>query len=325
MGFMLTQNPVLSALWNKFTFLSRHFLRGFLLTFSACFIFSIGNSQKFPVSSIPDSLKENANMVIRLEERFNEIKSTGQAVSYERHVYTILNEKGEGYATYRTYYNNKSVIINSVSGYLYDASGKELRHFKKKDMEDQPAYDGASFVNDERMKVASLHNNSYPYTVEFEEEDELTELIQIGDWYPQLNLRRSVEKSVYKITAPADYTIRYRMVNSGISPVVESVKNKKTYTWEIHNLVALEESAFSNQLMYVPHLMIGLSDVQMGAYKGSMSTWDEYARFYGSLQKGRDELPEETKQKVKELTGSLNSPEAKIAVLYNYLSKILIM
>jgi len=74
-------------------------------------------------------------MVIRLEELSYEIKSTGKAVSHERHVYTILNEKGEYYATYKTGYNNKSVFINNVSAYMYDASGKELRHLRKKDME----------------------------------------------------------------------------------------------------------------------------------------------------------------------------------------------
>ena len=147
-------------------------------------------------------------MVIRLEEQSYEIKSAGQAISHEHHVYTILNEKGEHYATYRTHYNNKSVIINYVNAYLYDASGKELRHFKKKDMEDQPAYDGSSFVNDERSKSAVYIPYSYPYTVEFEEEDEITELIQIHDWYPQTSLKYSVEKSIYSITTPTDYAIK---------------------------------------------------------------------------------------------------------------------
>jgi len=321
MGFLLVHNPDLPAVPNKITFLSRYSTRRLMLVLSASFITVFSIAQKFPVSSIPDSLKENANMVMRLEEKVYEIKSTGQAVSHKRYVFTILNEKGEHYATYRTHYNNKSVIINYVNGYLYDAAGKELRHFKKKDMEDQPEFDGSSFVNDERVKVANLFANTYPYTVEFEEEDELTELIPIGDWYPQGDLSHSVEKSLYRITVPADYAIRYRMLNSGITPVIGTVNNKVTYTWEAHNLIALEESPYSNYLMYVPHLMIGLSNVEMGGYKGSMSTWNDYARFYGSLQKGRDQLPEETKQKVHELTNGLTSQQAKVDVLYNYLQQ----
>ena len=314
----------------KFTLKRWHSIRplqrsAFLRTLFSFFLFLImftGSSQKFPVSAIPDSLKENANMVIRLEERYYEIKSTGHAIEHERHVFTILNEKGDHYATYRTRYNDKSVIINSVNAYMYDRDGKELRHFKKKDMEDRPAFDGSSFVNDERYKVGSFYSHNYPYTVDFEEEDEITELIHIGGWYPQASIKNSVEKSVYSITAPADYAIRYRMINSSLNPVITDGKgSKKTYTWEVHNLPAFEEIPYLNYVTYAPYLLIGLSDIEMGGYKGSMSTWNDYAKFYGSMQKGRDILPEETKLKVQELTKGMTDPLAIIGVLYNYLQQ----
>jgi transglutaminase-like putative cysteine protease len=321
MRFMLVLNSEEYYVLSKFTALSRYFTQRSILVIFTSFTSFFACGQKFPASLIPDSLKENASMVIRLEERFYEIKSNNQAISHERHVYTILNEKGDQYATYRTYYNNKSVFINSVTGYLYDAAGKELRHFKKKDMEDHPVNDGSSFVSDERFKVGSLYDHTYPYTVDFEEEDELTELIHIGDWYPQSSLMHSVEKSTYRITAPQDYSIRYKMLNSSLVPDIEIKDKKKTYTWEMNNLVALEESPYSNELTYVPHLMIGLSEVAMGGYWGSMNTWNDYAAFYGSLQKGRDVLPEETKQKVHELTKGLTSPQAKVVVLYHYLQE----
>ena len=68
--------------------------------------------------------------------------------------------------------------------------------------------------------------------------------------------------------------------------------------------------------------MIGLSDVEMGEYKGSMNTWNDYAKFYGSLQKGPgDILPDETKQKVHELIRDIKDPETNVAVLYNYLQQ----
>jgi hypothetical protein len=295
-------------------------IKELIVTALFCVVAVLARSQKFPVSAIPDSLKENADIVIRLNEETYEINSAGHAISRERHVYTILNEKGEYYATYRTHYNDKSVIINSVNGYLYDAAGKEQRHFKKKDMEDRPVYD-ESFVNDERLKVAGFSSNSYPYTVEFEEEDQITELFQIGDWYPQGNTRHSVQKSVYSITAPTNYSFRYRMLNSSLKPVVGDKGNIKTFTWEISNLIAYDETPNSNILNCTPHLMIGLSDVEMGGYKGSMNTWNDYAQFYGSLQKGRDILPEETKQKVHALTDGLTDPRAKVAVLYSYLQQ----
>jgi hypothetical protein len=297
------------------------FIRRGLLVISVCLSNLFLSAQKFPASAIPDSLKENADVVVRLEEQSYEIKSVVKAISHERHIYTILNEKGDRYATYRTSYNNKSVFINSVNATLYDAAGKEQKHFKKKDMQDEPAYDGSSFVNDERVKEGGFSFHSYPYTVEFEEEDELTELIHISDWYPQSSMKHSVEISIYSISAPADYNLRYRMLHSDIKPRIEEAGNKKTFTWEVHNLPAYEEDPYTNFLNYTPSLMIGLSDVEMGGYKGSMTTWNDYARFYGSLQKGRDVLPEGTRQKVHALTDNIKDPGTKVAILYNYLQQ----
>jgi Domain of Unknown Function with PDB structure (DUF3857)/Transglutaminase-like superfamily len=215
-----------------------------------------------------------------------------------------------------------SQYLSTMNAFLYDAGGKELRHFKKKDMDDRPANDGSSFVNDERVKVGSFYSHDYPYTVDFEEEDQITELIQIHDWHPQGSIRFAVEKSIFSITTPPDYPIRYRMINSALKPVISDEKgNRKTYTWEIRNLPAYEETPYSNLLTYTPYLMIGLGDVEMGGYKGNMNTWNDYAKFYGSLQKGRDILPEETKQKVQELTRGITDSGAKVAVLYNYLQQ----
>ena len=262
-------------------------------------------------------------MVIRLEEKIYEIKSIGEAIIRERHVFTILNEKGEHFADYKTYYNNKSTFINSVNGYLYDASGKELRHFKKKDMEDLPAFDGSSFVSDERYKKGSFYSHSYPYTVEFEEEDEEHNMIGLSNWFPQSSIKYAVERSVFRIEAPADYNIRYKMLNSAIKPIITEEKgNKKSYSWEVRNLTAYEDMPFGAEFVrYAPYLMLGLSDVAMEGYKGNMNTWNDFGKFYGSMQKGRDILPEETKQKVHELTKGLNEPQAKVAALYNYLQQ----
>src|SRR6476659_3285282 len=153
---MLMHNLKPFFLFGKFTLKPSHCTSKSLLFVLICVAHLNARSQKYPASTIPDSLMENANIVVRLEEQYYEIKSTVKVISHERHVYTILNEKGDRYATYRTHYNNKSVFINSVNATLYDAGGKDLRHFKKKDMQDEPVYDGSSFVNDERLKVGGF-------------------------------------------------------------------------------------------------------------------------------------------------------------------------
>lgn len=302
----------------------RFHFRILVFIFALLLVTALTRAQKFPASSIPDSLKENADVVTRLSETTWEIKAVGEATRKRHLVYTILNEKGDGFAEfYSAVYSMKSVQINSINGYLYDAGGKEIKHFKKKDMEDHPYEDGVSFVNDERYKKGGFSYNSYPYTVEFEEEDDLNGFMSVGSWKPLNGFRSSVELSKFNIITPAGYAISYRMLNSGIKPeITEEKGNKKSYSWQIQNLVSFDEMPFSaDYVMYSPHLLIALSDIKLEGYTGNMGSWNEFAKFYGSLQKGRDVLPEETKQKVHELTKGISDPATKVAILYNYLQQ----
>src|ERR1700689_3251930 len=89
---------------------------------------------------ISDSLRKGARAVTREDEIIFEIKSPGKAIEHEHHVYTILDEAGDNLGGYTTWYDRFNTI-NSVTGILYDATGKELKHVKKKDMEDKAAYD----------------------------------------------------------------------------------------------------------------------------------------------------------------------------------------
>jgi len=122
-------------------------LRKLAITFLLYIAAAQARSQKYPASAIPDALKNNANVVVRLDETEWEIKSAGEATSRHHIVYTILNERGDHYATYYSYYNKNSYLINSINAYLYDAVGKEIRHYKKKDMDDLPYQDWIVFIS----------------------------------------------------------------------------------------------------------------------------------------------------------------------------------
>jgi Domain of Unknown Function with PDB structure (DUF3857)/Transglutaminase-like superfamily len=299
-------------------------LRELAITLLLCVTSALASGQKYSALAIPDALKENAIAVVRLDETEWEIKSAGEATSRHHVVYTILNESGDHYATYYSYYNKKSHLINSINAYLYDESGKEIRHYKKKDMDDLPYQDGISFVNDDRIKIGKFSYNRYPYTVEYEEEDDLNGFIGIGGWTPQYFFNSSVESSKYTIITPKNYIFSYRMQNSKIEPSELEIYrgNKKSFTWQIQNLPAYEEMPFSaDYAIYAPRLLVSLGEIDIEGYKGNMTTWDEFGKFYGSLQKSRDILPEETKQKVHELTKGLTDPRAKVAVLYSYLQQ----
>jgi hypothetical protein len=277
--------------------------------------------QSYSAFAISDSLKQNADVVVRLDEQVTEIKSPDHITSRRHLIFTILNENGDRYASYRSDYD-KFTTISYINATLYDAAGKEVKHFKKKDMQDLPLEDGESLINDDRYKISGFTFHSYPYTVDFEEEKEIATALGLRGWTLPRTVRVSLECSRYSIVAPKDYRIRYRMINADLAPVVTEKKDRITYSWEIKNLISVPDEPYAvPYTAYEPYMLVGPSDIEEDGYKGSMTTWNDYARFYSILQKGRDVLPDEVKAKVHALTDGIPGPEKKVSVLYDYLQK----
>lgn len=278
-------------------------------------------AQSFDVAFIPDSLKKDANVVTRLDEKVFEIKSPGKAVEHERHVYTILNEAGDGYGNYRSAYN-KFTSISYIAGVLYDEKGKELKHVKQKDMQDLSATGDESLMTDTRYKANNFYCKNYPYTVSYEEEDEINGMLGIDHWMPQTRDKLAVQISKFTVIAPKDYVLRYKQMNGSVEPVITEKEGKKIYTWETKNLAAKTVETLSpawQQLL--PYVIIEPSNFEAEGYAGDMTTWKGYGQFMYALIKGRDVLPEAVKIKIHDLTDKLLTPKEKITGLYDYLQK----
>ncbi|WP_207632787.1 DUF3857 domain-containing protein [Foetidibacter luteolus] len=277
------------------------------------------SAQKFSADLISDSLIVNAHAVKRYDEKIYEIKSPGRASLKERHVYTILNEEGIGYGIYKSYYD-QFTSINYISGILYNEFGKEVKRIKTKDMQDVSVSDGFSLANDDRAKKNEFYSRTFPYTVEYEEEDEINGILDLSDWQPLSAPGLSVEYSKYIIVAPQNYLVRYKLYNGAPPPVITEKGDKKIYTWEIKNVPAKKNEIFSPYWReLVPYVMVAPSEFEAQGYKGDMTTWKSYGQYMYQLINGRDVLPEDIKRKAHELTDNLKSISEKIAVLYKFM------
>jgi hypothetical protein len=279
------------------------------------------SAQSYSALFIPDSLKRDARAVVREEEYILEIKSPAKVILKERHVYTILNESAENYGGFRTFYS-KLNSINYVNMYLYDIMGKELKHIKKKDMEDKSAVSEINLMDDNRYKEYNFFYKTYPYTVAYEEEDEDNDVRDFHNWYPLRASGISTQHSKYVIIAPKDYEVRYKPMNCIYQPVITTAGDKKIYTWEASNLPARKvESSGPGWYEVAPCVLMAPSDFEVEGYKGNMSSWESYGKFINQLRLGRDILPDNVKKKVHELTDNLKNPREKVYALYDFLQK----
>ncbi len=284
-------------------------------------LLSDSNAADYPVGSIPDSLLKNANVIRRYDEMRVEIFSPDKARIYTHYINTILNEAGDKYADYTSWYD-KFNTINSISATLYDAAGKEKKHLRTKDFTDESSFDGISLMGDDRLKKANFYCRDYPYSVEYEEEDEKNGIFSLGYWLPQENEMIAVEHSKLTVITPAGYTFHYRQLNYPGEPVIAQVNGKKTYTWEIKNVTAkLKEPYAPAWQELVTSVVLAPSNFKIGGYEGNMDNWKNYGLFINKLMEGRSALPEKVKTEVHQLTDGLKTPAEKINALYTFLQQ----
>ncbi|MES2329095.1 MAG: DUF3857 domain-containing protein [Bacteroidota bacterium] len=277
-------------------------------------------SQDYRASLIPDSLKLNANAVKRFEELHIIIKGIDKAVIKHKYAITVLNEDGDDFAYYVNSYSNLR-SLSDISGRLLDADGKVLKTIKKKDISDMSTSDDETMLTDTRVKRYAFYNKNYPYTVEFEDEQDLNGIFHLSAWHPIEDEKFSVQQSRFIVEVPADYQLRFKQLNYTGSPVITNNKNT-IYTWEMVNrMPMITESYQPSAWDIAPLVFVAPSQFSIANYTGNMSTWQGLGQFVMELNKKRDELPESIKAEVHKLADGITNKTDKIKALYSYLQK----
>jgi transglutaminase-like putative cysteine protease len=287
-----------------------------LLTFFSC---RPAFSQDLVMAPIPDSLQKDADVVKRTDDTEIDIESSHKAKIHTRHVYTILNAAGDSYATIRTYYDKFHELVNAT-GILYDAGGKVLKKVRKSDMEDWSTAGSGILMTDARVKLYHFSCRSYPCSVSFEEEFVQTGLFVLPVWRPQPSPAMAVESSSLVVRAPAGYPLRYKAYDD---PQEVRVEGKgQVYSWQLHNRPAKKEEPFAPQWNRTETtVLLASGDFEEGGYRGSLYSWAEMGKFVIDLYRGRDQLPDEARQKVHDLADGLRDDREKIDTLYNFLQQ----
>jgi hypothetical protein len=292
---------------------------GAVLSLSCCLIGQV-YGQDPVAAAIPDSLRQGAGVVERIDETEISIESSRKAKIHRRVVYTILNSTGDQYATLHTYYDKFHDLVNAT-GILYDAYGKELKKIRKSDMEDWSTAGSGILMTDSRVKLYHFYDRTYPYSVSFEEEVEQSGLFVLPEWRPQASPSMAVENSRLVVTTPAGYPLRYKQYGYAKEAEQEN-GGKKVYTWELWGRPAVKQEPFAPSWSKVePAVRLASGEFEEGGYRGRLYSWGDMGKFVEDLYRGRDQLPEEAKRKVHELINNVTDDRQKIGILYSWLQQ----
>jgi hypothetical protein len=297
----------------------------FLLSSLITFLFATTiSAQKSEYTSllIPDSLKQNANAVVRLDQMDILIASQRSMNIKNKRVVTVLNEEGQGAAEAIEYYDKRRSIL-SIQAIVYDTFGNEIKKIKRKDFKDQSSVDGGTLFSDGRVLYLDYTPIQYPYTVVYESEVETNTTAFVPEWMPLNNYLLSIEKSVLNVNYPDNLGFRKREVNFSKFKVTKTVDTSTQLSYFVSNIIAQKYEDYSPSTSKIfPRVMMGLEYFNLEGVDGNAKTWKEFGKWWSDkILVGTEELPEETKVKMKALVGEEKDPIKKAKIIYSYVQE----
>lgn len=289
----------------------------FLLSLFVLNCFTISAQDDYSSLAIPKELTENSNAVIRLEQVDITIPKRDKMVVKTKRVVTILNEYGMRYFDAAESFS-ESTSINEIEAYIYNAAGKEIKKFKKKDFREHSLSEGA-YITDTKLLSLDYTPVQYPFTLVYTSEVESTNTAFIPQWSPLAGIFSSTQKAQVSVTCAPELGLRYKDYNFS-----EIALNKQetggTVTFSSENIPALRREEYSPALYKIkPYVLFGLGKFHLEGVDGQAADWPAMGKWmYDNLIAGTDELTPETVNKIKALVGTETDPLKKAKIVYEY-------
>lgn len=281
---------------------------------------AIAGDLKYSIFEIPDSLKKNANSVVRVYETIFRVDNNYKTLNTVLYAVTLLNSKALDEAEMRVYYDNNS-SVNYLKFKIYNALGADItRSFKTLEVIDESATSDGTLYSDDRCKVVSPTFAQYPITIEYSYEVKSQVIAYYPSWMPITATNMSLQEASFTLFVPQSQTPRIKGVYQVPDVVKTSDGTNNCYSWKISNIAAIEDEPFSPPYYeQLPFLLLAPDHIKYNDYNNSFRSWDDFGKFRSYLIHGRDLLPPETLKNVEELVKDCPDKRSKIKKVYKYM------
>ncbi len=274
----------------------------------------------YKAAGIPDSLKEDANAVIRYSIENHEVRGPGKEIIKFHRIVTILNEKADEEAEMVLHYNKKYDSFSAIEMRVYNANGDLIKKYHKSDMYDGAGTDGFSIVTDDRFLGVRHTIANYPVTIETECEEDVTSLVDLGSWRIQ-GRDESVQNSYYRISISSKAGFRFLNKNTSIQPTITSVSDVNNYLWHASNLKAIKLEEGAEPWRVLPKLYFASNYFEFYGVPGDFSTWKSFGSWIRQLNADVCSLTPQREAEIKKMTDTIKTDKAKARFLYNYMQQ----
>lgn len=286
------------------------------LTFLLCSTYIFAQSD-YSIASINPELLEYSNSVLIDELVEIDVSNINKMKTTTHRVIAVLNKMGNGDTNLYEFYDSNSRVKN-LGVRIYNASGKEINRYKKKDFNDLSRTGNNMYV-DSRVLYLNYTPTTYPYIVVFDSETETGDSAFINPWYPIGGYAESTQKSVLNIKFDSNNKPKYKSSNLEGHDISIS-ETPEDIAFSASNLKAIryeEHSPSRNKVL--PNITLGLNTFKLKGTSGSGTDWQQFGKWMNnSLLSDVDELSVGTLARVKSLVANETTNEGKARKIYQY-------
>lgn len=274
-----------------------------------------GGIPGYPASAIPDSLKKNADVVIRTYEISIEVESPFKIVEKGHIVYTVMRKAGDNKAFLVLFYNNDSKIKNFTAK-LYGAEGTVRTKSKSVNIIDRSAVKEGTLYCDDRVEYFDFTPQFYPYTIEYEYERVRKNVININGWHPVNDYGVSLEYGKYSVISSSENLPQLLPVNFPAGALF------KDNIFEIGNIPAFVEEPLCPGIEEVaPSVLITPAFIKIGEKETLPISWNSIGLWQNYLSEDRGDLPGNVVEQIRNLTSGITDIREKVKIVYKYIQE----
>ena len=284
------------------------------------FLFS--QNIEFNASKIPDSLKRNANAVIRVNDVLINITAQNAMTVSTKVVTTILNEYGLRNLSLSDSYD-KNRRIAKIQATVLDAFGNEIKTYRRKDFKDVSVADGFSIFSDNRALYLDYTPIAYPFTIIFESLVETSNTAFIPSWNPVDDYYVSTERDNIRINYKPELKLVLKEDNFSTKIPIEKKQTANSISYSANTILAKKREELAPIFTNIfPIVSFAVENFNLENVQGSATNWNEFGKwYYNALLADTEAIPEPTIQKIKQLVGNEKNPIEIAKIVYQFVQE----
>ncbi|OOG70124.1 transglutaminase domain-containing protein [Algoriphagus sp. A40] len=231
---------------------------------------------------------------------------------------TVNTSDGIDHAYSRLFYDK----LNEVKSFEVEVTdiltGKSIKKARLKDMGDAAYYSSSTVFDDNRYKYFEVSAAKFPVEVKIKSEVFSKTNFFLPKWTPIPNYHQKVTESSFTVRFPTELGLKYKELNLKGNKTQDEELGITSITWTEKDLPVQPKDFDSDE---DPKLLLAPVKFALDTYVGEMESWSGLASWQSELNKGRDVLPGDFREKILRLLEGVNDPYEKIKILYTYLQK----